>query len=139
MARKGSYRRKSHRHSRKHRGGSNAPNPSSYSSASSYGMAVNGTVDSQFNRVFGNGGNSNILTGVQGQNWIVTKGLQTGEKVIVDGIAKVKEGATVVAKPYQPQAAMPQGAGQPAADANKAGQPAAQAQPKTEQKATSNA
>ena len=63
----------------------------------------------------------------------------TGEKVIVDGIAKVKEGATVVAKPYQPQTAAPQGAGQPAADANKAGQPAGQAQPKTEQKATSNA
>ncbi|OTG59651.1 efflux transporter periplasmic adaptor subunit [Acinetobacter sp. ANC 3903] len=71
--------------------------------------------------------------GVQAKDWIVTKGLQTGEKVIVDGIAKVKEGATVVAKPYQPQAAAPQGAGQPAAEANKA------AQPKTEQKATSNA
>ena len=42
MARKGSYRRKSRRHSRKHRGG-NAPNPSSYSSASSYGMVVNGS------------------------------------------------------------------------------------------------
>ena len=75
--------------------------------------------------------------GVQGKDWIVTKGLQTGEKVIVDGIAKVKEGATVVAKPYQPQAA-PQGAGQPAAQANKAAQPAQQAQPKTEQKSTSN-
>jgi hypothetical protein len=25
-------------------------------------------MDSQFNRVFGNGGNSNIITGVQGQN-----------------------------------------------------------------------
>ena len=71
MARKGSYRRKSHRHrhrhGRKHRGGSSA-NPSSYSSASTYGMAVNGTMDSQFDRVFGNGGNSNIITGVQGQN-----------------------------------------------------------------------
>jgi hypothetical protein len=67
MARKGSYRRKSRRHGRKHRGG-NAPNPSSYSSASSYGMTVNGTGDNQFNRVFGNGGNSNVITGVQGQN-----------------------------------------------------------------------
>ena len=67
MARKSSYRRKSHRHGRKHRGG-NAANPSSYSSASSYGMAVNGSVDSQLSRVFGNGGNSNIITGVQGQN-----------------------------------------------------------------------
>ena len=67
MARKGSYRRKSHRHGKKHRGGTSA-NPSSYSSASTYGMAVNGSGDSQFNRVFGNGGNSNIITGVQGQN-----------------------------------------------------------------------
>jgi hypothetical protein len=67
MARKGSYRRKSHRHGRKHRGG-NAPNPSSYSSATTYGGVVNGPMDSQFNRVFGNGGNSNIITGAQGQN-----------------------------------------------------------------------
>ena len=67
MARKGSYRRKSHRHRRNHRGG-NAPNPASYSSAATYGMAVNGSGGSQFNRVFENGGNSNVLTGVQGQN-----------------------------------------------------------------------
>jgi hypothetical protein len=67
MARKSSYRRKSHRHGRKHRGG-NAPNPSSYSSATTYGGVVNGSMDSQFNRVFGNGGNSNIITGAQGQN-----------------------------------------------------------------------
>jgi len=72
MARKGSYRRKSHRHSRKHRGGA-APNPSSYSSASTYGMAVNGTGDSQFNRVFSQSGmdgrfQSNVIVGAQGQN-----------------------------------------------------------------------
>jgi hypothetical protein len=71
MAHKCSSRRKSHRHrhrhGRKHRGGSSA-NPASYSSASTYGMAVNGSGDSQFDRVFGNGGNSNVLTGVQGQN-----------------------------------------------------------------------
>jgi len=74
--------------------------------------------------------------GVQGKDWIVTSGLTAGEKVIVDGVAKVKEGATVVAKPYQPQAAAPQGgAAQPAAEANKADKPA---QPKAEQKATSN-
>ena len=66
MTHKGSYRRKSHRHGRKHRGGS-APNPSSYGSASSYGMVVNGSGDSQFNRVFGNGGNSNVIIGAQGQ------------------------------------------------------------------------
>jgi len=41
---------------RRHRGGS-APAPSSYSSASSYGVAVNGpTVEGQFDRTFmGNG------------------------------------------------------------------------------------
>ena len=73
--------------------------------------------------------------GVQGKDWIVTSGLKTGEKVIVDGVAKVKEGATVVAKPYQPQATAPQGgAAQPAADAKKASQPEA----KTEQKSTSS-
>ncbi len=72
MARKSSYRRKSHRHGRKHRGGS-APNPSSYSSASSYGMVVNGSGDSQFNRVFSQSGmdskfQSNTIVGAQGQN-----------------------------------------------------------------------
>jgi len=72
MARKSSYRRKSHKRSRKHRGGA-APNPSSYSSASSYGMAVNGTGDSQFNRVFSQSGmdgrfQSNTIVGAQGQN-----------------------------------------------------------------------
>ncbi len=72
MAGKSSHRRKSHRHGRKHRGGS-APNPSSYSSASSYGMVVNGSGDSQFNRVFSQSGmdskfQSNTIVGAQGQN-----------------------------------------------------------------------
>lgn len=74
--------------------------------------------------------------GVQGKDWIVTKGLQTGEKVIVDGVAKVKDGATVVAKPYQAQPAAGQGT-QPAAPAT-AKKPAGTAQPETEQKSTSN-
>jgi len=65
--------------------------------------------------------------GTQGQNWIVTQGLNTGDKVIVDGIAKVRPEQQVVAKPYQPQAAPSQGA-----------QPAKQAEAKPEQKATSN-
>ena len=74
MAHKCSSRRKScrRRHGRKHRGGSSA-NPSSYSSASTYGMAVNGSGDSQFNRVFSQSGmdsrsQSNTIVGVQGQN-----------------------------------------------------------------------
>ena len=47
-------------------------------------------------------------SGSQGNNWIVTAGLNAGDKVIVDGIAKVKPEQQVVAKPYQPQAAAPQ-------------------------------
>lgn len=74
--------------------------------------------------------------GVQGKDWIVTAGLKTGDKVIVDGIAKVKPEQKVTAKPYQPQAAAPQGAQQPAAGQAK---PAPAAEAKTEQKAASNA
>ena len=75
--------------------------------------------------------------GTQGADWIVTQGLNTGDKVVVEGIAKVKPEQQVVAKPYQPQAAAPQGAQQPAA--KEQGKAAEQAAPKTEQKATSNA
>ena len=49
-------------------------------------------------------------TGSQGNNWIITEGLNPGDKVIVDGIAKVKPEQPVVAKPYQPQGAAPQAA-----------------------------
>ena len=71
-------------------------------------------------------------SGVQGKDWVVTAGLNVGDKVIVDGIAKVKPEQQVVAKPYQPQVATPQGAQPPAA------KPAESATPKTEQKSTSN-
>lgn len=37
----------------------------------------------------------------QGSNWIVTKGLNTGDKIIVDGLPKVKEGMPVKMTPYQ--------------------------------------
>ena len=79
--------------------------------------------------------------GIQGKDWIVTKGLQAGEKVIVDGVAKVKPEQQVVAKSFQAPAAKPQGAqpaqqpaSQPAAD-----QPVEKTEDKLEQKATSNA
>ena len=79
--------------------------------------------------------------GIQGKDWIVTKGLQAGEKVIVDGVAKVKPEQQVVDKPFQAPAAKPQGAqpaqqpaSQPAAD-----QPVEKTEDKLEQKATSNA
>ncbi|WP_130803286.1 AdeA/AdeI family multidrug efflux RND transporter periplasmic adaptor subunit [Acinetobacter ihumii] len=75
--------------------------------------------------------------GVQGKDWIVTSGLKAGDKIIVDGVAKVKEGQNVSAKPYQPQAQQtPAQAQNP--NANKA-QPADANQAKPEQKATSNA
>lgn len=74
--------------------------------------------------------------GTQGSNWIVTEGLQTGDKVIVDGVAKVKADQQVVAKPYQPQGAAPQAA--PAAPAKSGdAKPASEAQA-TEPKTTSN-
>lgn len=70
-------------------------------------------------------------TGAQGQNWIVTQGLQTGDKVIVDGIAKVKPEQPVVAKPYQ---AKPDATQAPAA----AKEGASATQSAQQQKATSN-
>ena len=70
--------------------------------------------------------------GTQGQNWIVTQGLNAGDKVIVDGIAKVKPEQQVVAKPYQPQATAPQGA------ETKGAQPAKKVEANPTQKSTSN-
>jgi membrane fusion protein, multidrug efflux system len=35
-----------------------------------------------------------------GTNWIITEGLKPGEKVIVEGFMKVREGTPVIAKPY---------------------------------------
>jgi hypothetical protein len=73
MARKSNRRhRRSRRHTRRHRGGAGAPNPSSYSSASSYGQAVYGDMNSQYNRVFDISGpdganQSNAIVGLQGQ------------------------------------------------------------------------
>ena len=68
MARK--YSKKSRRH---RKGGSNAPNPSSYSSATTYNEAVNGSGNEQFDRVFSQSSPdamypSNQSVGAQGQN-----------------------------------------------------------------------
>ncbi|TCM69782.1 membrane fusion protein (multidrug efflux system) [Acinetobacter calcoaceticus] len=85
-------------------------------------------------------------SGVQGKDWIVTSGLKAGDKIIVDGNAKIKPEQSVTAKPYQPQAAAP--GAQPAAAAKPAAQPEAAKQantaqpasaPAPEQKATSKA
>lgn len=62
--------------------------------------------------------------GVQGTNWIITEGLQTGDKVIVDGIAKVKEGQPVQANPINVDAqAAPQSAPPTATPVTEAAQP----------------
>jgi len=45
----------------------NAPSPSSYGSAASYQIAVNGTPNSQFNRVNNDNSQSNAIVGIQGQ------------------------------------------------------------------------
>lgn len=46
-----------------------------------------------------------------GSNWVILEGLKPGDKVIVEGILKVRDGLPVVATPYQP----PGPAGTPAA------------------------
>ncbi len=74
--------------------------------------------------------------GVKGQDWIVTEGLKAGDKVVVDGVAKVKEGQEVSTKPYQPQANAPQAQGAAPQAAEQKKQADA---PKAEQKATAQA
>lgn len=56
---------------------------------------------------------------VQGPNWVITAGLKAGDKVIVDGVAKVKEGMQVEAKPLNAQAEQPAAATAPAKDVEK--------------------
>jgi membrane fusion protein (multidrug efflux system) len=46
----------------------------------------------------------------QGSNWIVEKGLQPGQRIVVEGLEKAKDGAVVNPKPWQPH-----GNNQPAA------------------------
>ena len=43
-------------------------------------------------------------SGLKDQQWIVTKGLKAGDKVIVEGVAKVKEGQDVKPSMYNPNA-----------------------------------
>lgn len=40
-----------------------------------------------------------------GSDWVITKGLSAGEKVVVEGLQKVRSGAKVVAKPAPPSEA----------------------------------
>ncbi len=55
----------------------------------------------------------------KGTSWVVTSGLKTGEKVMVDGFQKLRPGATVKPVPWQPAGARPAGApGAPASAAS---------------------
>ena len=60
-----------------------------------------------------------------GTDWVISSGLKAGEKVIVEGIQKVKSGAPVSAKPWQPAA--PPAAATAAAPEAKPAAPAAPA------------
>jgi membrane fusion protein (multidrug efflux system) len=52
-----------------------------------------------------------IVTGDRvGDNWIVTEGLKPGDKVIVEGVQKVRPGAPVQPTPYKPTEASVRGA-----------------------------
>lgn len=62
----------------------------------------------------------NVTTdGSQNGSWLVSSGLQAGDKVVVAGVQKVKEGAPATAKPWTPGQAA--GNGQPGAGAPGAG------------------
>ncbi len=39
-----------------------------------------------------------------GTDWVIASGLKSGEKVVVEGLQKIKAGAPVVAKPWTPPA-----------------------------------
>lgn len=54
------------------------------------------------------------VSGAQGNAWIVTEGLKTGEQVVVEGFQKVKPGASVKTVPWK--AAPGNGAGAPSPD-----------------------
>lgn len=74
-------------------------------------------------------------SGTQGTNWIITQGLADGDKIIVSGLAKVKEGDTVKAKAMTLQELEPNQAPTNTAVASTAEQPNAEQtdKPTTEQ------
>ncbi|POM14346.1 Multidrug resistance protein MexA [Burkholderia cepacia] len=60
-------------------------------------------------------------TGMQGPNWVVEGGLQAGDHVIVQGVDKVRPGATVKTVPAQLAPAPDAASGTPASAANASG------------------
>ncbi|UNK57387.1 efflux RND transporter periplasmic adaptor subunit [Pseudoxanthomonas daejeonensis] len=71
--------------------------------------AVLRDANGAFTRVVGADGNverKNVTTSAAHEGrWIVTSGLAAGDKIIVSGVQKAKEGAPVQATPWQPAAA----------------------------------
>ncbi len=51
-----------------------------------------------------------------GSLWVIEEGLKPGERVVVEGLQRIQDGMTVVAKPA-PAAATESGAAQPAGEA----------------------
>jgi membrane fusion protein (multidrug efflux system) len=43
-----------------------------------------------------------------GTDWVISSGLKPGEKVVVEGLQKIKAGAPVVAKPWTPPSEKPE-------------------------------
>jgi membrane fusion protein (multidrug efflux system) len=54
-----------------------------------------------------------------GTDWVISSGLKAGEKVVVEGLQKIKAGAPVVAKPWTPPAEKPVAANDQAQPAEK--------------------
>ena len=76
-----------------------------------------------------------------GQLWVIDEGLQAGEKVVAEGIQKVREGMVVSPKPFSARGQAESGAAQkpeakPEAksEAKSQGKPEAKPQPKTEKR-----
>ena len=71
-----------------------------------------------------------------GQLWVIDEGLQTGDKVVAEGVQKVKEGMVVNPKPFEPQASKPESAQKPEAKPEGVQKPEAKApvQPKQEKR-----
>jgi membrane fusion protein, multidrug efflux system len=42
-----------------------------------------------------------------GTDWVITSGLKTGEKVVVEGLQKIRAGTPVTAKAWSPPAEKP--------------------------------
>ena len=71
-----------------------------------------------------------------GQLWVIDEGLQAGDKVVAEGVQKVKEGMVVSPKPFEPQASKPESAQKPEAKPEGVQKPEAKAavQPKQEKR-----